>query len=193
MTPDEHFDAANLCELDDKYAEAIDHYTQAIAQQPHFPEAHFNRAGNHAMLGQFRDAIADYNQAIRQGPMEPSSYIYLADIFLNEGANEMRDPVQAKRLAWKAFELTAGQDHHTLATLGAACEALGEYRAAAAYLRRALGILDGSIAVEKDYHPPVDAEIFVGDLKSKLSEIEGKQHLLGWRRWLPTMLRRRNS
>lgn len=55
-------------------AEAIQDYTEAIAQHPNYLEAYSNRAGAYFQTGDIRSAILDYDKTLRISPNHAKSY-----------------------------------------------------------------------------------------------------------------------
>jgi tetratricopeptide (TPR) repeat protein len=182
MTAEEHFDAALPCELQGEYAAAIEHLTNAIELEPHFPEAFFNRAGAWELQGQIDAAIRDYEMAIEQDPTTPDSYLCLARLYLNEEDAEHFCAQEAAPLAEHACHLTNHQSFEALATAAKAYAAMGRYRAAANRLGSAIAILSGSVKVDSPYVPPVDGEVWLDEMRADLKTYRAFANNAWWRR-----------
>ncbi|RKU38797.1 hypothetical protein C6496_04645 [Candidatus Poribacteria bacterium] len=61
-------------EKQQKYEEAIKHYTEAIKLKPDLAEAYNNRGNVYTRKGEFDNAIRDHNTAIKLNPDDASTY-----------------------------------------------------------------------------------------------------------------------
>lgn len=168
ISAQDYFDRANVCELNEKYEEAIANYTKAIGQQPHFPEAYFNRAGDRQLIGDYLNAIADYEMVIQQMPDEPLSHQYLSEIYLYADDDRFLNSALAYQHAIAACEITEYSNYKMLQTLAQACYANAHIRDAVKYIERAISIADNILQYDQQGQRTVesiDAEIMLPEMQ----------------------------
>ncbi|MBM4129177.1 MAG: tetratricopeptide repeat protein, partial [Nitrospira sp.] len=69
-------------ETEERYAEAIDAYRQAIKMRPDYMEAYINLGIMYYRLGRYHEAIEAYQQALKRDPLSPSILNKLGTIYL---------------------------------------------------------------------------------------------------------------
>lgn len=73
------------CEAQQKWAEAAEHFSRTLAQQPDHIEATFGLATAFSRLGQTDQAIEKYSKVVQLNPEDPFPLNNLANIFLSQG------------------------------------------------------------------------------------------------------------
>jgi tetratricopeptide (TPR) repeat protein len=68
-----------------KNAEAIRHYLEALRINPDFAQVHFNLGNVHASQGNYKDAIYHYNEALRLNPKYAKAHNNLGTALLSQG------------------------------------------------------------------------------------------------------------
>ena len=170
---DYEFDAANLCELDARWAEANDHYAKAIELCPEFVEAYDNRAGNWVEIGDYANAVSDYHKVIELWPHYAAAHNNLARIYLDADDPAYVNPELAISHAQQACELTHNKCYEFLATYAQACYARRDFQSA---LRLQKLAVDAAIRLQKnksaDRAAQIDAEIMLPELKERLEQFQ---------------------
>ncbi|MDE0291058.1 MAG: tetratricopeptide repeat protein [Candidatus Dadabacteria bacterium] len=113
------------------FAEAIEHYSEAIELNPQFAEAYFNRAVAKADLEKLQEAIEDYNQAIELKPKFAEAYVNRGNIKTRLGNLEeaIQDFDQALKLNSEHVEAYTNRGY-TKTLLGRKEEAIEDYNQA---------------------------------------------------------------
>jgi len=177
-TVDDYLDAANLAELDGRYAEANAHYEKVLELQPDFPEAYDNRAGNWMELGEYARAIADYEKVIAYWPDYPGAHDNLAHIYIFAEDSSFHNNRLALRHARRACELCQFSEHVPVSTLAAAHAANGQYADAIRLQEKAIWVASGEL----------ESELWIPELNEQLIEYRQKHaeqyKNAGWFAWL---------
>jgi tetratricopeptide (TPR) repeat protein len=71
-----------------KNAEAIRHYLEALRINPDFAQVHFNLGKVHASLGNFEDAVYYYNEALQKKPDFAKAHNNLGNAMARQGNSE---------------------------------------------------------------------------------------------------------
>jgi tetratricopeptide (TPR) repeat protein len=119
---------------------AIARYHKALEIKPGYAEARGNLASALALTGQTKEAIAEYRKALEIDPNQTYFQNSLAWLLATAADPAARDGAQAVALAEKARQVSGGTDPLILRTLGAAYAETGNYKEAAATVRRALDL-----------------------------------------------------
>lgn len=179
-SPDDHFDAANLCELDARWAEANDHYSEAIKLRPDFAEAFDSRAGNRAELGDYAGAVADYQKVLELWPHYAAAHDNLAQIYLDADDARHLDIKLAIAHAKMACELTRNKNYEFLATYARARHAFRNFRKAVKLQQRAVQVARRTrLDKSADRVDQINAEIFLPDLTKDLERFRQDAYLHG--------------
>jgi tetratricopeptide (TPR) repeat protein len=132
----------NLMRLHEKWEEAAEAYTRALAlvdklEREHWTVAYF-RAISHERSGNWTEAEADFRTALRLEPDHPSVLNYLGYSLVD--MNQKLD--EAMAMIAKAVELRPN-DGYIVDSLGWAHYQLGEYEEAVKHLERAISLSCG--------------------------------------------------
>ena len=119
---------------------AITDFNQAIGLDPQNAQAYGNRGIAYDSKGELDKAITDFSQAIRLDPKFAQAYNNLAWIFATHPEPEIRDVVEAVRLAERACELTNYRSPAILDTLAAAYAQTGQFDQAVKTATKAVNI-----------------------------------------------------
>jgi tetratricopeptide (TPR) repeat protein len=132
--------------------EGADHLRRAIALRPDYEAAHRNLGETFAMQHRLGDAVQEYTKALDYKPEDVALLNRAAWILATASDARVRDGARARALAERAVALTRRQDADSLDALGAALAELGEFEAAAATAREALGIAraKGNASLSRD-------------------------------------------
>ena len=120
--------------------DAIEQYHKALQIKPAYAEALGNLASALALTGRINEAIAEYRQALAVDPNQTYVQNSLAWLLATAAEPAARNGAQAVALAEKARQATGGADPLILRTLAAAYAETGNYKEAAATVRRALDL-----------------------------------------------------
>jgi tetratricopeptide (TPR) repeat protein len=162
QTADDYFDAANLSELKERWADANSLYAQALKLRPEFPEAYYNRAGNWVQLNDFAAAIADYHKVIEFWPDHPDAYESLAQIYIHEDNSTCRNFDLAVTYAERALELSQRSAWRPMATAASAYAAVGDYAKAIEIQKRAIDLAGNEL----------EHDLWVPQMEDKLQQFE---------------------
>ena len=135
VTAQERADTAETeAERQERYDEAIKHYTEAIASNPDLTEAYNNRGVVYADTGDFDAAIEDYNKAIDLDPEDARVYSNRGNAYRNTG-----DFDAAIEDYNKAIDLNP-EDARFYSNRGVAYAEKGEFDAAIADFNKAIDL-----------------------------------------------------
>jgi tetratricopeptide (TPR) repeat protein len=121
-----------------EHDKAIRAANRAMEVDPKFGYPYFLRGLAYQSLGDDRKACDDYLQAVTLAPDRADFHRALADLLVTAKDRSLRDSERAVRHAWKAYDLTNGNDSEVLRTLATACAAVGDRTAAVRWCKRAL-------------------------------------------------------
>ncbi|MEW5988404.1 MAG: tetratricopeptide repeat protein, partial [Chloroflexota bacterium] len=108
----------------DRYAEAISVFTQAIETEPSDAFAYIGRGAAHKALQQYQNALADFSQAIALEPDDPDGYELRGDAYYDD--DHFQDALADYQAALQRTVYTAASDLARLhADLGWTYYALG--------------------------------------------------------------------
>jgi len=132
----------NLMRLHEKWVEAAEAYTRALAlvdtlEREHWTVAYFRAIANER-AGKWTEAEADFRTALRLEPDHPSvlNYLGYSLVDMNQKLDEAMDMIA------KAVELRPN-DGYIVDSLGWAHYQLGDYEEAVEHLERAIGLSCG--------------------------------------------------
>jgi Tfp pilus assembly protein PilF len=106
---------------------ARDCFIASMTAKPNHPEAHYNMALLFDTEHKPREAIDHYKRAIEAKPDYSKAINNLAWMLATAPEPELRDGVEALRLAERAVSLGAPNDPSSLDTLAAACAETGDF------------------------------------------------------------------
>ena len=109
--------------------QAIKEWQDVLKLRPD-AQARYNLALTRVMQGDLKDGATQYEQALRLKPDWPVALNDLAWLRATAPQAELRDGVQAVRLAERACELSGGREARFLGTLDAAYAAAGRFEEA---------------------------------------------------------------
>ena len=122
-----HYNLGNLFVEQGDWNEAAKHLSSALEKQPAFAEAHYNLGLVLVMRGDNEAAVAHYREAVRLKTDWPLALNGLAWVLATHPKAEVRNGVEAVRLAERASELTGRQEVNILGTLAAAYAEAGRF------------------------------------------------------------------
>jgi len=138
-----HVNYGAVLQLAGRRAEAIAHFERALALEPEIRLARHNLARARLEAGDAAGAIPLLRRELELQPTFAASLLELAWILAAAPAPELRDPVEAARLARRARELGGGRSAAALDALAAAEAAAGRFDAAVATAQQALALAQG--------------------------------------------------
>jgi tetratricopeptide (TPR) repeat protein/mono/diheme cytochrome c family protein len=124
----------------DRAGEAERHLERALQIDPHNAAAHTNLAAIRRASGRTREAVAHYRSALVANPDLLEALADLSWLLGTSSDGEIRDPVEAVRLAGHAAALTGERDIRVLDSLAAARAAAADFDGAIAAIERALDV-----------------------------------------------------
>lgn len=121
----------------EKLDEALVYYRKALALDASDASTHAGAAIASDGLGRVRDAVHYNREALRIDPELATAANNLAWLLATSGDHDLRDPVEATRLAESALQNSEDPEPEILDTLAAAYAADGRFREAVPIARRA--------------------------------------------------------
>ncbi len=116
---------------------AMECFRQAIQSNPDEPDAYCNLALTLSRLNRTAEAVAQYKRALEVSPPTAGTLNNLAWILASDPNSEIRNGIEAVRLAAQACELTQHHEAIMLGTLGAAYAEAGRFEEAAVAAQKA--------------------------------------------------------
>jgi Tfp pilus assembly protein PilF len=147
--PQAHVGLGQSLAAQGKLDEARAQMVEALRLTPQYPEAHDQLAAILAMQQHTAEAVSQYEMALQLQPNRPDTLNNLAWILATDPRPEIRDGVEAVRLASQACEVSHGQQPVFLGTLAAAYAEAGSFDDAVAAGQRAhdLALAQGNQAL----------------------------------------------
>jgi tetratricopeptide (TPR) repeat protein len=123
---------------------AIDHFRKSLRFDPNDPGVHYNIGRAYAATGDVGKAASAYRAALDLNPDLVGPLTALAWILATSPQQDLRDPVEAVRLAGKAVQMTNHGNASVVDTLAAAYAAAGRFDDAVYTARSALGLAEST-------------------------------------------------
>jgi Flp pilus assembly protein TadD len=120
--------------------EAVFHLVKAVQLKPEDDAAQYNLGLVLEQKGEFEGAIIHYKESLRLKPDSPDTLNNLASILATNKKDELRDGVEAARLAKRACELTNYKDPDVLNTLAKAYAEVGNFTEAVETAQKAINL-----------------------------------------------------
>jgi protein O-mannosyl-transferase len=117
--------------------DAISYFSQALKTEPNDPNTHFQLGSVLSQAGRKAEAIQHYEAVLRVQPDSVAALNNLAWIKATSVNPDLRDGVEAVRLAQRACEITKESQPFLLGTLAAALAEAGRFPEAVAAARKA--------------------------------------------------------
>ena len=136
-----HFNLGNAFARKGKFNEAISHYSESVRIKPDFLEGFANRGSALENAGRLKEAEADFKHALGIQPDLPDVLNKLAWMQATAVEDDLRNGVEAMKLAWRSSELAGGNDPATLEVLAAAEAEAGQFNEASRTERHVLDLL----------------------------------------------------
>lgn len=135
-----------------RYDEGAIRLERALLLRPDFDEARRNLGETYALQRRMAEAVAQYARALEHRPDDVGLLNRAAWIMATARDPRVLDGARARQFAERAVTLTRRQDPDSLDSLGAALAELGEFEAAVATTREALGLarLKGDLNLSRD-------------------------------------------
>jgi tetratricopeptide (TPR) repeat protein len=135
------FALGNVLARQGKFEQAAAQFYEVIRVEPASIDAHVNLGNCYRALRRDGEAARSYRGALRFGePVDAMNS--LAWLLATSSRDEVRDPVEAVRLARKACTATRHTDPRYLTTLAAAQAASGDFAAASEVIRKARALAE---------------------------------------------------
>ena len=125
-------------------AEGIAHFTEQVRLKPDDPASHFNLAIALASQRLLTNAIGQYRETLRLKPDHAPALNNLAWLLASAPRPELRNGLEAVRLAQKACELTDFKQSAPVLALAAAQAETGRFSEAATNAQRAVELARGA-------------------------------------------------
>ncbi len=120
-----------------QFDEAIENYRKAIQLNPNRPEIFFHLGLTLDQLGRTREAVVQYQEAVRLTPNFAMALNKLAWVLATSPDGELRNGIEAVRLAERACDLTHYGEPSFIGTLAAAYAESGRFPEAVATAEKA--------------------------------------------------------
>ena len=122
-----NFQLAEILEITGDTDEALLQYRKTLQIDENYSEAHLHLAVLLERLGDKNAAISHFRSRLRHVPEDVAALTHLAGILATHPDEQIRDGVQALRLARQAVQKTAGRRPDVLSTLAAAYAEVGRF------------------------------------------------------------------
>ena len=121
-----HYDLAVALSLTGKLDEAVNEFKRAVEVDPHDAYAHFQYANTLLRLDRSREAVVELREAVKLNPDLVDALIRLAWILSTSSDADLRNGLDALRLAERANEITQQRHPQVLSVLSAAYAEVGQ-------------------------------------------------------------------
>ncbi|MFC1528398.1 tetratricopeptide repeat protein [Candidatus Latescibacterota bacterium] len=139
-----YFAIGNILGHQGRFDEAISNYTEALILKPENPDTHNNLAKVLYQKGNTVNSLEHFKEAVRLNPRHLDALNNLAWILATHENPELRDGLEAVRLARQSCELTEYKNPLLLDTLAAAFAEAGNFNEAIKTVQSALSIIESS-------------------------------------------------
>ena len=135
-----NYNMALVLQAQGKWQEAAEQYQTVIRDNPEYYSAHFYLAEVLQHLGRTKEAVFHLHEAVRLEPTSAGALNNLAWVLSSSHDPEIRNGVEAVRLAERACELTKYQATLFVGTLAAAYAEAGRFAEAVAAAQKACAL-----------------------------------------------------
>jgi Flp pilus assembly protein TadD len=135
-----HYNLGNVFSQQGRLDDAITHFQKALQINPGDGKAENNLGIALVKKGKVAEAISHYRQALQLAPADAGALNNLAWLLATRPEASLRDGNKALELAWRANELTGGNNPTILHTLAAAFAEAGRFPEAVETAQRALNL-----------------------------------------------------